>query len=306
MSRRFQWLANKLQPTLVQSVSFDVREGLVRLQAANLVGSDKVTFELQVNGESDGSIASWTPYYDQNGQQVALTATRPRYVEILAGTYRAITLATTNSPDLIVSLQDDNLAGDDKVNFNWNVNAGITHGDPVGSGQWVFDAAGNPVWINQVFDEVTGDTETQFSAYPGGPTVASAPVVPDFDHVLYQRDIETSITIASGTGTVALTLPAGYSLASLKLLSSDTLAADFKLLLTGDTSLALNQPYYYLAYTGLPTPQDAVNASFGNRFRSVIGGPQFNSGAKNIVAFSALTPNATVVNFVLRAVFIKN
>ncbi|WP_196300836.1 hypothetical protein, partial [Streptococcus pneumoniae] len=50
-----------------------------------------------------------------------------------------------------------------------NNNSGVSLKDPAGSGMWVTNSDnGVPVWLTQVFNELTGQFETKFYESPGG------------------------------------------------------------------------------------------------------------------------------------------
>ena len=215
MSKRFLWLANKTQPTLVKSASFDVREGLVRIQSANIVGADQITFDLRVSNQDGPAI--WTPYSDMDGRPVTLTAGRPRYVFLIAGTYRINTTDTENSEELVVTLIEDDLAGDNKVQYNWNNNTGVSMKDPAGSGSWVYSREGNglpvgPTWVNQTYNELTGLLETTYHAFPGSPQlpfplsdIRQAEPERVFTNFVQFFDVSQTVSIsAEGIGTLVI------------------------------------------------------------------------------------------------------
>ena len=303
MSARFTWLVNKQRPELVNSANFDVREGIVRVQAANLVGSNVVMFEVRVSTANNGA-EHWAPYFNMNSQRVMLTANRTRIIELIAGTYRTIVDNTQQSPNLVVTMEEDDLGGDNLRQYNFNVNSGLADEVPL-SGSLVYEDRA-PRWLTQTFNEFTGQIETQvnpLSSLGGGGSLTRNDVKSVFvrDQMLV---IATILETGAGQVTIA-PAPSGYVTTSISLISIIGATATSNLWLSGNTPWGNPQRLYFVALDGVIVPYVGPASAVNEGHIAALGNQAFESGAKTINLFDPSMAVPTDVSIILRCVYVR-
>lgn len=139
--KRSGFLINTLNPELVKSEVFEVREGAVRLTISGLDpnDADTVYVKLQKQIKTAGT-ELWVDLY-RNSYLIRLSGANIDYIELITGIYRVVSVGVTDE-NVVVAFEEDEKRLDNRVNYVYVQNQSAANTGSGGGG-----GSGLQYWI---------------------------------------------------------------------------------------------------------------------------------------------------------------
>lgn len=139
--KRNGFLINTLNPELVKSEVFEVREGAVRLTVSGLdpLDADTVFVKLQKQIKTPESEV-WVDLY-RNSYPIRLSGANIDYIELITGIYRVVSVGVTDE-NVVIAFEEDEKRLDNRVNYVYVQNQSAANTGSGGGG-----GSGLQYWI---------------------------------------------------------------------------------------------------------------------------------------------------------------